>query len=221
MLKFKISQSDFDQLDEGMQKLYTSREDGTFALEVDGIEDKSADVEKLKNALEAERRAHKETKLKTSTTDPKPKPTDPTIDPAVQNELLSLKNQMKQMRDENEALQKEKFIKGIEEQVIKKASNKIRTEAIDDLLIYTKNTEFLVGEDGNILTKTGKTVDEFVDELVGTKKHWLKPSIPGNAAPGTGTPPASAKKRYDELMSKDTLTTAESAEAMKLLKEIK
>jgi len=225
-MKFKITKDEFSAIDtEAIKELYV--QDGeNYVLKVEGIptevsDETQAEMNKIKIELDKERKLNKELQLD------KNKPKDDTTD--LKNPTLAalklkqdeLNATMDAMKAENERLKNENFKKTVEEQIIKAASNKLKPEAIDDLLVFSRITEFANTDEGDIVTSDGVKLNDWMNKTIERKPHWHKENVSGGAINNTKGNINSAKARYNEIMKKDNLSLKEQAEALKLNKEIK
>ncbi|UPT52963.1 minor structural protein [Hafnia phage yong3] len=123
------------------------------------------------------------------------------LDQLVQARVAPVKRELEQYKSqlqEKETListYREKEVKGkIRQEVVGAATKlKIRQEAIDDAVIYAERYMTVDEATGNVVTKENVsgvpaylTPEDFLQDLIPKKPHWLPPSVGGGAGGGAG-----------------------------------
>jgi len=231
-MKFTLTLEEYEALNDELRTSYTQTGDN-FTLDVEGlpITDRSDEVEKLLNALRKEREDHKNDrkdlmeKLASSKVVDKPKADlivdtkDPTV-LALQKQLEKQSDQLEVLLNEKEKLSIDNKQKTIVDKLKSISNGKIVPSAVDDLIRYSG--EFNLTDDGNVVTTDGTQANDWFENTLKTKPHWIPKNVSAGAIGGKTTNNANnGVKRYNELMTKPSLDLQESAEALKLAKEIK
>ena len=223
MLKTILNESEFQSVENSDQYTMLKDETGNNVYVLNAQEVAlPTDIENLRTALNAERTITKDLK-KQLKVEPK---VEPKVDPTEQNYIAELKSQFQSVQEqldnikvEKEQLEQERFKSNIKDKVLKIATDKIRSEAIDDLLLYVSNENFKE-IDGKLVSSTGKEIDAWTNELISKKSFWQKDSK-GLDIKGENKNIQTKKSELETLLKKGNLTTQERITASKLAREIK
>lgn len=217
-MKYKINQQDYDSLSDELKALY--KQDGTnYVLQLEGED------EIKQEAIDAYKRAQKALEGKDGKPDDKkPDNKDKDSDDESLAVIKALQTKVAEMENRFKEVQKENRQKTIREQVLQfAAKRKIHESAVDDLILHVNTADFVEAE-GAILTKEGKSVEEWTNSLIDSKPLWVGKTVPVDIKGGKREDNNSIdekRKKLGELLKSDSLTAEQRQEANKLAKEIK
>ena len=164
-LKFNLDKNEFDSLSNELKEHYVENDDGTFRLECNG--ESSEAIEGLRSALTKERSERR----------------------SFQDKVAQLNNAMQSVSGELQSLKARDAEMSLRSAVANAMPETVHPAAFDDILLLGKNElQSNQSDDGSVsfTTDDGKSVSEWIDNLLTKKPHWLKPSEAGGVSGGGG-----------------------------------